>query len=292
MSDRGDTIARINAQRDTLPAGQKAIASYIAEHIAEVPHLSIQSIAQQVGVSTASVSRLARKLGYADFRELKIHLAQNSRASVSTLFEELSQSDSDHVLVKKVFAANMRSLEATLNGLDIAQFVTLSRSLLRASNLVFFGTGSSGHIAQDAALRFCHVGISAEACTEPILALARGSMLGRSDMAIAISHSGRSSLTVTCMQNARGNGAMTVCITNYPESPLAEMCDQVLCTAFCETAVRSISLSSRAAQVSILDALYLLTARQMEDLGDVLQLSELIEASFRIPDKRHGPNHP
>ena len=47
-----------------------------------------------------------------------------------------------------------------------AQLVKASEAISRAERLVFLGIGSSGNIGRDAALRFSHLGIQANACLD------------------------------------------------------------------------------------------------------------------------------
>lgn len=283
-----DVTQEIAALLDSLPEGEKAVAAFISRNMAEVPHLSIYRLAEEVGVSTATVSRLARRLGYANLRELKIDLARLTAERSTRLFDEVSPEDSEGDVVRKVFAANSRSLEDTLRRLDLDRFALLAESFRRARHVLFVGTGSSGHVAQDAALRFCHLAIAAEACADPILALARSALVEPSDLVVGISHSGRSVVPVKCLEMARDRGAQTVAITNYPLSPLARRGEHVLCTAFSETTVRAASLSSRAAQITLIDALYLLTAHRMDDRDAPARVNRAVEETVRIPPSDEG----
>ena len=64
---------------------------------------------------------------------------------------------------------------------------------------------------------------------------------------------------------ARHAKASVIAITNYGKSPFCEMADVVLFTASAETAFQSDALSSRIAELAILDSLYIGTAFQDYD---------------------------
>jgi hypothetical protein len=68
---------------------------------------------------------------------------------------------------------------------------------------------------------------------------------------------------------AREKGASTIGIANNPRSPLKDASTWFFCTSFPESRVKMAVLSSRLAQLSVLDALYLLATRHREQLWDV-----------------------
>jgi DNA-binding MurR/RpiR family transcriptional regulator len=88
--------------------------------------------------------------------------------------------------------------------------------------------------------------------------------------------------TVNSLSAARTRGAMTVGISNYRGSPLARASDVFFCLSFPESRVRAGALSSRVSQVCLIDALYLLVARQMEQTATPQEVDEMVESQFRL----------
>ncbi len=106
------------------------------------------------------------------------------------------------------------------------------------------------------------------------------------DVAIGISHSGRTAITVEGLRVAREKGALTIGISNYPRSPLREASSLFFCTSFPENRVKVAAISSKVAQMCILDALYLLVARHKEGLWDVERINALTERMMRLKTRR------
>jgi DNA-binding MurR/RpiR family transcriptional regulator len=250
----------------------------------EVPFQSVQEVSRGANVSVASVSRLARKVGCRSFKDFKIELAQESPSTVSALYEGIRTGDSDAEIVRKVFGANMRSLEETLQMADAEAMQQAARAIAKARRLVFFGIGGSGTVAQEAALRFCHLDVQAEAYADGYQMLVQANRTGKQDVAVAISHSGRSTATVDAVALCRERGAMTIGLCNYPLSPLKDVSDTLLVTSFSETKVKAVGLSSLVAQICLIDTLYLLTARHKKPLPDLDQLNRLTRDKLRMPD--------
>ena len=85
---------------------------------------------------------------------------------------------------------------------------------------------------------------------------------------------------------AHDAGALTVGISNYLRSPLRDASSIFFCTSFPENRVKVAAISSKVAQLCILDALYLLVARHKEGLWDVDRINTLTERMIRLETKR------
>jgi len=268
-----------------LSRGQRNLADFLLANLPKVPSLSVQAMAKAGRVSVATVSRLARKLGYRSLRDLKLELARESAPMPGYFYREIGAEDSDEELIDKVFLGNIKSLADTLKMLDKAQLLAAVRRILQARSVVFLGVGSSGFIAREAAMRFSMLGLPAHAFTDASELFFRASTSGQRDVVIGISHSGRTLLTVRALELARANGALTVGISNYLDSPLQAASLYFFCTSFPESRVRVTSLSSRIAQLGILDALYLLAARFRKGSADYERINARMESLLRVPER-------
>ena len=274
-------LAKINALYKALPAAEQQVADHILRNGAQVPYQSVYEVADAAGVSVASVSRLAKKLSCSNFKDLKIEFAQELVSPVTFIYEGIGGNDSEDEMIHKVFTANMRGLEDTLKTLDTKVLIRTADLISKCRALIIFAMGSSGYIAKDAAFRFSLLGLNAHAYTDHLDSMSRAMALGKRDLVVGISHSGRSAITLRALKLARKQGVHTVGISNYFNSPLAKICDIAFCTAFPESAVKAAALSSRISQVCLIDALFLLVARSMKDFSFTEQVNELTELHFR-----------
>ncbi len=78
------------------------------------------------------------------------------------------------------------------------------------------------------------------------------------DVVIAISQSGASTDPVITLELAKKNGASTIVITGNAQSPLTQFADVTFLSVSLET--HSETIASRIAQISIIDALYVILA--------------------------------
>jgi DNA-binding MurR/RpiR family transcriptional regulator len=273
--------AKIRSLLPNLPNAEKRIAGYILENAREIPFLSVYELAERVTISVASVSRFVKEIGHKSFRDFKVDLAQDNTSAAPEILDAITPDDNGLEIVRKVFKSNIQSLDDTLKLLNIEELVELGRKLSETKRLLFFGIGGSGNVAKDAALRFSHLDIQSEAYTDPVYMIVSAKRLKKSEAAVGISHSGRSTVTIEALRIAQENGALTVGISNYMKSPLSRHADCSFCTSFHESRVKVAALSSRLAQLCLIDALYLLVARHMKKVWDIESLNRLTEKILR-----------
>ena len=277
-------LLKIRSLQKSLPATQRAVADYILRHPDDVPFLPIHELARAAGVSVATISRFARGMGYRGLKDFKAQLGRAKPPTMGGIYESIRGTDDDEKIITKVFAGNARSLEDTRQIVNHLELIRAGIALAKARRLLFFGVGSSGYLAQDAALRFSQLGIPAEAYFDAYQVLVHGTYLKKGEAAIGISHSGRSAITVKALDLARRQGVLTVGISNYLNSPLQKVSRHFLCTSFPENRVKVAALSSRIAQMCLIDALYLLVARHRNIRPDRLEeLNDRAESLLRIP---------
>jgi DNA-binding MurR/RpiR family transcriptional regulator len=282
----GSVELTLNSLYKKLSPVERRLADFILAAPERVPGLSVKQIASGAAASVAAVSRLVRKAGFAGLREFKLELARERAVPPSYFYKAIQAEDSDVELVTKVFLGNRQSLEDTLKLLDPGALAQAARRMVRARALLFFGVGSSGILARDAAMRFSLLGLNAQALSDPSEVYFRAATAGRREVALGLSHSGRSLVTVRALQLARGGGALTVGIANYLRSPLHAASDYFFCTSFPETRVTVTALSSRVAQLCIIDALYLLAASLRGAPRDYEQVNRRMESLLRLPERR------
>ena len=275
-------LVKIKSIYNSLSEVERKAADYILMNEEKVPFQSVYQIASSVNVSVPSISRFTKRIGYEHFKDFKVELAKDTSSSVLDIYSAITQEDSDDELIKKVFLGNMKTLEDTLKILENDTLVKASKIISSTKRVVFFGIGGSGTVANDAALRFSHLDIQAEAYTDPIQIMLQTKRLKKNEVAVGISHSGRTEIVLEAIKIASSNEAIPISITNYINSPMKDLSTYFFCTSFAENNVKAAALSSHIAQLCLIDALYLLTAKNKKKIWDVDGLNYIIEKSFRV----------
>jgi len=277
-SDRQGVLSRLrSAYRNLFAAGQKA-AGCILAHPEDVIHMSVTELAETAGVSEASVVRLCQQMGYRGFQDLKVSLARDMVEPTKFIHEDVKPGDNTATVVQKVFQSDINALSETLKVLDMAQMEYATQLILNAKRVEFYGIGSAGPVAVDAYYRMLRIGINAVVCIDSHMQAVSASLAGPDVVVVTISHSGSTRETVDAMRLAKQAGAHTICITNYAKSPITAYADVVLYTAAAETMFRTEAMTSRIAELSIVDALYVCVAlaRFEESLSNIEKTAQAL----------------
>lgn len=253
-------LLRMEAMRDSLGQAERKVVDYILENPEKVIYLSVAGLAEQSGVSDATVVRACRKLGLSGYQDFKVTLAQDIVTPLQSIHEEISAEDPASIIVDKVFQGTMQALTMTHDAMDAEVVVRAADAIEKARRVVIFGMGSSHSVGLDLQHKLMRLGIDAEAFMDSHMQTIVASLLTEEDVVFAISHSGSSKDVVDNTKLAKSNGATTISLTSIGSSPLNKITDIQLYTASKETQYRIVALSSRIAQEAIIDAIYTLIA--------------------------------
>jgi len=93
----------------------------------------------------------------------------------------------------------------------------------RNGKVLVMGAGRSGLVGRAFAMRLLHLGFNSYVLGETIVPA-----IGKNDIVVAISGSGRTKLILTAAEAAKEAGAKLISITSYFDSPLAKISDVVI----------------------------------------------------------------
>ena len=216
--------------------------------------MSITEVAEQVGASEGSIVGLCRRLGANGFQDLKIMLASELVKPIRLIQEDLTEGDDFEKVRDRVFDAHTLSLAQTRDLLTMKELSAAVEIIMKAKRVEVYGIGSSAPVAEDLAYRLLQLGKDCKAVTDSHVQAVSATMTGRDVAVVTVSHSGSTVETVLATRLAKEAGAKTVGITRLGKSPLERHCEVVLYTVANETRYRPEAMSSRMAQLAIIDA--------------------------------------
>ena len=248
-------LIRIKSAMESFKPSEKAVAEFALENPGKVMHMSISEASQKIGVGESTIIRFCRSLGYKGYQDFKLRLAQDLVEPVHQIHENVSFTDSPRDLAMKVFQTNRQAVEDTMRSLDPEMVDVAAKLLTEARRIDIYGIGYSSFTAQDAKLKLTRLDLMADAYGDAHRQAMAAALLHKGDVAIAISHSGSTNDVVDALARARKAGATTIAITNFSPSPLTKFADIVLLTAAPESAFGGEVLTSRIAQLCVIDLL-------------------------------------
>ena len=249
-------IFKIRSLIPELSKSEALVAEYISGNPDEVINLSVSALADCCGVSEPTVIRACRNIGFSGYQALKIALIQSHNAPIQCAGEEVTAKDSLQNAIGKVFAAALDAVTLTRDNISLSDMENAAEALLKARRIFIFGVGGSAAVAADVQHKFSRLGLDAVAYSDMNLQAIVAAFAKKEDVVFAISHSGSSKAVVDNTQIAKSNGATVITLSSMGKSPLTELADISLFTSANETRYRIVAISSRLAELTIIDSLY------------------------------------
>ncbi len=275
-------ITKIRALYKELGPAEKRVADYILENTREIPTSAISELAKKCSCGDATLVRFSRRLGFDGFQGLKIRLATELGA-YSTVSHEINKNDNCYEILCKQNTIINETLQSTQNIIDAEKLEDAAKSIMNAERISVFGLGNSASIATDFAHKLLRLGLNAQSCCDNHLQAIIASHLNRKSIAIGISHSGSSKDIVEALELSKIGGAKTICITNYGITPIIEVSDICLFTKADETSHSILALSSRLAQLAIIDAIYSYIVIN----SDKASMQAIYNTEYSLQDKKY-----
>jgi DNA-binding MurR/RpiR family transcriptional regulator len=265
----GPDIGILVTVRSLLPnlaPVERRVAQAVLDDPQGVAWRSISELARACGTSATSVVRFCRAVGLHGYPELRLALAgavaRDGAMAIAAASHDIGPDDDAAAITRKIAYADAQAVTDTASHLDITILVQVTEALAKASRIDIYGVGASGHVALDLQMKLQRIGRPAFAWPDPHMAISSASLRGAGDVAIGLSHTGTTVDTIDALREARSHGATTAAVTNFPWSPITEIADFVLVTAARETAFRSGAMTSRIAQLTVVDCLFVTLAQQ------------------------------
>lgn len=270
---------RLSEYQKQASTTEKSAIHYLLEHTEEAGELSIHELAEKVYVSPSTIIRLCKKIGfdgYKDFKKSLLYELGIRKETEMKRMEEIRKEDSLEELVHKVTMKNIVSLERTMKLVDLTILKQAVDLLVEADTVHLFGLGASLVVAEDIYLKFLRVHKPCFLSSDIHAQYLQAMNARKNSVAIMLSYSGRTQEMINCAEELNKNQVPIILISKFENSLLTQMADCNLSVAAMEYIVRSGAMSSRIAQLNVVDILY--TAyinRDFENNMDRLQKTHI-----------------
>ncbi|RBQ14423.1 RpiR family transcriptional regulator [Spongiactinospora rosea] len=285
----GGVLGRIQAELPGLPEALRRVGELILADPGEAARSTIITLAERSGSSPATVTRFCRVFGFAGYAELRVSLAtETGRAAQANwgrgVGRDIGPTDPLDTAIETMAASDSRLIQETAAQLDTDMVAKVAEAIVSARRVLLFGVSISGAVAGMLEARLRRISIPCWSHTDAHEALADASLLAAQDVAIGISHRGRTREVLEALAEAGAHGATLVAVTSFARSPLAELSDLVLTTAGRDIKTfRPGGLAAVHSQLFVLDAVYVAVAqRTYERSRDAYELTINAVESHRV----------
>lgn len=256
----GNILEYITEQYHSLTRSGKKLADYIFTNTSNTQYLSISTLAENSGVSEASITRFCHSLGLSGYNDFKLALAKADYVSdlgdPSGSPETITSEDTLNNVFHKLHASNILSLNETLELLDEKDVSRAVDLLTRADQVFCFGQGGSMVMAMEAwarfstaSSRFIHISDSHMQAMNIALATSK-------DVILFFSYSGSTKDMEDIMNIAKKRNIPIILITHFPKSRAAEFADVILLCGYNESPLQSGSVAAKVGQLFLVECLF------------------------------------
>ncbi|MGI6737914.1 MAG: MurR/RpiR family transcriptional regulator [Christensenellales bacterium] len=279
INEIGGCLIRIQEMSDSLSPKEQKVAQCIVSNPRKVVNMSIDDLATKCDVSTSTVVRLCKTLHYSGFKELCRHLCcdLSSGADMNEQFEDIHPGDDPETIMRNICLGSIRAIENTMSVMTTDALHQAVDALCLAKRIDFYGIGTSGLVALDAGTKFTRINKFVIAHADPHNQMLSAATLRKQDVAVLISYSGETNDILNVAHEIRKQGTIIITLTQYSKNSLAALADINLYCVSTETLLRSGAMSSRIAQLTIIDILFAsVCSRNFDEVKPHLERSRII----------------
>nr|WP_319473613.1 MurR/RpiR family transcriptional regulator [uncultured Sphaerochaeta sp.] len=261
-----------------LAPSERKVAQFLLANPMQVVSMGIQEVASSSTSSAAACVRLANRLGYKGFTDLRMALAKevfsSERPSEQTTTEKITEQTTTGELVHMVVSSTCESLSGIEEVVDPRALEASVEAILGASHVLIAGIGASGIVAYDFQQKLARLGLHAVYTADSDMQIVEACALRSEGVLIAISYSGESSSVLKVAREAKKNGALVIAITRIGGNSLSRQADYTLNVVNSESLFREGATLSRFAQLLVVDLIYtMILARRHKTVSALLKRS-------------------
>jgi len=249
-------------------ATEKRIADYILEHSAEMPGLSISTVAEECETSKSMVVQLCKTAGFMGYKDLCSQLLVEqaiTEQQQETIYEDIHHGFTVSQICQITIRAELRSIRDTAAVIDADAISKAVEWISTASLIQLFGVGGSGVAALDLYDKLTRIGINARYSQDTHCETLETSSLNENCVVVVFSYNGRTKDMIEAVELSREMGARVISITRYGDNPVSELADIPLFVASNESLARVTAMSSRLSTLAMVDMLFACLASHMSD---------------------------
>ncbi|GAB5100581.1 bifunctional transcriptional regulator/glucokinase [Caballeronia sp. LP006] len=245
---------RIRQMRDALTPAERRVADLALNHPRSIISDPIIDIARKADVSQPTVIRFCRSLGCQGLSDFKLKLATGLTGTIPMSHSQVHLGDTATDFGAKVLDNTVSAILQLREHLNFENVERAIEILNGARRIEFYGLGNSNIVAQDAHYKFFRFGIPTIAYGDLYMQAASAALLGKGDVIVAVSKSGRAPELLRVLEVAMQQGATVIAITSS-NTPLAKRATVALETDHIEIRESQLSMISRILHLVIIDIL-------------------------------------
>ena len=231
-----------------LNNSELSVYNFILQHRDKVATMTIRELSTSINLSTTTIIRFAKKMGFDSYNDLKYALSRSE------------DKENKHRHYFPIGIPAIQFLQTSVQDEALKkQLSEIADLIVQAKQVIFLGVGTSLSLAEYGSYLFSGIGILSFAITNPFYSLKLHHSNLEDVLVIALSVSGETEEVLTLVQGFKERNAKIVSLTNTDISTLSQLSDINLSyfmpVAYADSSLRSTNLTTQIPVVYFLESL-------------------------------------
>lgn len=179
-----------------------------------------------------------------------------------TVYSDINGYKSVEEISTNVMQSGICAITDTVKLIDSATMEKAAKSIMKAHSVKLFGVSASALVAEDFYYKLLRIGKNACFSKDSHVQLTYAANISPADAAVIISHSGATAEIIEILDAVKKRGAVGIAVTRFSKKNYLNNADIILYSSAPEIYRRSGAMSSRIAQLTVIDVLFSTIAHQ------------------------------
>ncbi|MDT2830229.1 MurR/RpiR family transcriptional regulator [Vagococcus carniphilus] len=224
-------FTKLQQNQHLLNSQETKLLSYLMENNESLKNETLKDIANNLYVSPNTIVRMAKKLGFKGYTELKMSI-EIENSQLKSLKKEKNLS-----LLNQIQQTEQLLTNETID--------RICQKILDSNHVYFFSCGPSKYPCEEMKERLRVLGINTSLYFEPHVMNQRAKQLDEKDIVFIVSLSGETKTPLDAAKIAKLSSAYIVSITGFSQNSIAQLADSPLYTFYDSSTYAEMDISSR-----------------------------------------------
>ncbi|MER2226245.1 MAG: MurR/RpiR family transcriptional regulator [Carnobacterium sp.] len=259
---------------------EQSLVNYLINHPEDLQDMTTQKIANLTHTNPTSLIRVAKKMGFTgwlDLKEAYLEEWQYLNSHFTAIDANLPYDQADHLvsIAHKISTLQQNTIQDTLSLIDSKDLEYAQKLLLNADEIKVFASQTNALIAQDFITKMRRINKKITISSTYDYSTYEAFNSGNRTCALIISYTGEDDSFIKCMDILKKQGASTISLTSIGDNPIATHSDCSLKITTREKLYSKIgNFTSTTSVIYLLNLLYsiVFTADYEMNLNHLIQI--------------------
>ena len=260
---------KVKSVFDQLSNAERNAAQYFLNNANSIFDKPIAVLAKESQTTQAAWVRFCKSLGFKGLKELKksffvqiqMPASENTHENY-TVYSDINGYKSVEEISTNVMQSGICAITDTVKLIDSATMEKAAKAIMKAHSVKLFGVSASALVAEDYYYKLLRIGKNACFSKDSHVQLTYAANISPADAAVIISHSGATAEIIEILDTVKKRGAVGIAVTRFSKKNYLNNADIILYSSAPEIYRRSGAMSSRIAQLTVIDVLFSTIAHQ------------------------------